>query len=99
MNKITLASVCSPSEDVVARVIEGELIIVPLAAGVGDMEGELYSMNETGREIWDNLDGKRSLGQIAVDLAAGYDAPLEEIEADILGLVSELARRNMLLIR
>ena len=62
------------------------------------MEGELC-MTDTGREIWDTLDGKRSLGQIAVDLAAGYDAPLEEIEADILGLVSELARRNMLLIR
>ncbi|MHB9033804.1 MAG: PqqD family protein [Anaerolineae bacterium] len=97
--ELTLASICSPSEDVVARVIEEELIIVPLAAGIGDMEGELYSMNETGKAIWDSLDGKRSLGQIAADLAAEYDAPAAEIEADILGVVSELARRKMLVIR
>ena len=37
-----------PSEDVVAREIEGEFIIVPLAAGIGDMEDELYSLNESG---------------------------------------------------
>ena len=42
-----------PSEDIVAREIEGELIIVPLAAGIGDMEDELFSLNETGREIWE----------------------------------------------
>ena len=35
---ITLDTICAPSEDVVAREIEGELITVPLAAGIGDME-------------------------------------------------------------
>ncbi len=95
-SEITLDTVYMPSEDVVAREIEGELIIVPIASGIGDMEDELYTLNETGQAIWGKLDGVRSLKQIASDLAEEYDAPLADIERDVLGLVNELARRRML---
>ena len=91
-----LDRVYMPSEDVVAREIEGELIIVPLAAGIGDMEDELYSLNESGVEIWKRLDGKRSLKEVSADLAGEYAAASGEIEQDVLGLVSELLRRKML---
>ena len=37
----TLATVCIPSEDVVAREIEGEIVIVPLVAGIADADDEL----------------------------------------------------------
>ncbi len=85
-----------PSEDVVARQIEGELIIVPLAAGIGDMEDELYTLNETGRAIWLRLDGQTSLQKIAQSLATEYEAEPGEIEYDVVGLVGELVRRGML---
>jgi hypothetical protein len=91
-----LYAVYRPSEDVVAREIEGEFIIVPLAAGIGDMEDELYSLNLTGVEIWKRLDGKRSLQEISADLMSEYDALLDEIEKDVLGIVSELLSRKML---
>lgn len=96
MNVVDLDKVYLPSQDVVAREIEGELILVPLAAGMGDSDDELYTLNETGRAIWALLDGKRSLAGLSQTLAAEYDAPLGEIEADVLGLVAELARRRML---
>jgi hypothetical protein len=96
---ITLDRVCSPSEDVVAREIEGELIIVPLASGIGDMEDELYTLNETGKAIWGRLDGARSLRQIADGLAAEYNAPAADIERDVLGLVTELTKRKMVVAR
>ena len=51
--------VCRPSGDVVAREIEGESIIVPLVAGSGDMEDELFTLNDTGKAIWDQFDGRR----------------------------------------
>lgn len=85
-----------PSQDVVAREIEGELIIVPLAAGMGDSGDELYTLNETGRAIWSRLDGKRSLAAVAQELAEEYDADAGEIQADVLGLATELLRRKML---
>ena len=88
--------VYAPSEDVVAREIEGELIIVPLVAGIGDLEDELFTLNETGKAIWDQLDGKQNLGGVIAALAESYEAPPGEIEGDVLGLVEELVRRRML---
>ena len=99
MDSITPESICVPSDDVVSREIEGELIIVPIASGVGDMEDELYTLNDTGRAIWQRLDGKRTLRDVAADLAADYAAPVDRITRDVLGLVTELARRKMVCTR
>ena len=96
MTEIRMEAAYIPSEDVVAREIEGELIIVPLAAGVGDLEDELYTLNETGKALWARLDGKRTLREIARGLAEEYEAPPGEIEEDVRGLVAELVRRRML---
>ncbi len=93
---VRLDGVYMPSEDVVARQIEGELIIVPLVAGIGDMEDELYTLNDTGKAIWLRLDGQTSLQNVAQSLATEYQAETGEIEHDVVGLVDELVRRGML---
>ena len=85
----------APSEDVVARELEGEIVIIPLVSDIGDIEDELYTLNETGQAIWRKLDGARPLRQIADELAAEFDAPAETIERDVLGLVGELVSRRM----
>jgi hypothetical protein len=88
--------ICIPSTDIVAREIEGEIVIVPLVAGVGDLEDELYTLNETGRAIWNRLDGTKTLGAIAEELVSEFDGPIEEIERDVAGLADELIRRRIL---
>jgi len=93
--KARLDAVYAPSEDIVARRIEGELIIVPLVAGIGDLEDELYSLNETGKAVWDRLDGKKKLKEVLAELSAEFDAPAGEIEKDLMGLVGELVRRKI----
>jgi len=95
-SEVTLQTVCVPSEDVVAREIEGEIIIVPLVAGIGDADDELYTLNETGKAIWDRLDGQRSLAAVAAELTGEFDAPAAEIEADVLGFAAEMAQRGIL---
>jgi len=97
--EINLAAICFPSDDVVAREIDGELILVPLVSGIGDMEDELFTLNDTGRIIWNRLDGVRTLKQIASDLAHEYSAPSSLIESDVTGLVTELVRHNMVLVK
>lgn len=89
-------SVYVPSKDIVAREIEGEIIIVPLSAGIGDAEDDLFSLNETGRAFWKLLDGIRTLTQIAKALAKKYDALPAAIEKDILGLATELLKRRII---
>jgi coenzyme PQQ biosynthesis protein PqqD len=92
---IDLDSAYGPSEDVVVREIEGEIIIVPLVAGVGDLEDELFTLNETGRAIWQRLDGRRTVRAVVSELAEEFDAPAGTIEQDVTGLLEELERRRI----
>lgn len=85
------------SEDVVARKIEGETIIIPLVAGIGDLEDELYTLNETGQAIWEKLDGKKSIQTIVDELSVEFRAPIQVIQKDVLGIIKELARLKIIL--
>jgi hypothetical protein len=93
---LTLKSICLPSEDVVTRVIEGDLIIVPLVAGIGDAGDEIYTLNESGKAIWQKLDGQKSLGEVASELAEEFYSPTGVIEKDVIGFASEMLQRGML---
>jgi len=96
--KIDMEAAYVHSEDIVAREIEGELIIVPLVSGIGDMEDDLYTLNETGQAIWKQLDGKKRLKEVVKALSEEFDDPESKIEPDVLGLVEELARRKMVVV-
>jgi hypothetical protein len=94
--EVRMDAVYSPSDDVVAREIEGEIIIVPLVAGIGDMEDELFTLNETGKVIWYHLDGEKTLAALVDKLAGEFGAPAAEIAQDVVGFVKELLKRRML---
>jgi hypothetical protein len=93
---ITLDTICRPSPDVVARDIEGDLVIVPLVSGIGDADDELYTLNDTGRAIWDGLDGRRTLAEVAARLAEQFEAAGDELESDVVGFAQEMVRRGIL---
>ena len=57
--------------------------------------GEYFTLNEVGGRIWQLADGSRSVTEIAGLLAAEYDAPAEEIEADALEVLGELADASL----
>ncbi len=96
-SKPKIDAVYAPSEDVVFRIVEDEPIIVPLGAGVGDMEDALFTLNETGHAIWDKLDGMKTLEQLIEALTIDFeDVSRKEIETDVLGFVEELLKRGML---
>jgi hypothetical protein len=94
--KATPETVCTPSDSIVVRKIDGDIVIVPLTATAVDGENATYTMNPTGQIIWEYLDGQRSLRAVALLLADRFNAPLSEVENDVLGFVDELARRGFL---
>ncbi len=96
IKKADLDSVYIPSQDVVAREIEGIIIIVPIVSGIADIEDELLTLNETGKAIWQKLDGRKKLGEIVEALSVEFEALPVEIAEDVLGLASELLRRRMI---
>jgi len=90
-------AVYKPSEDLVVREIDGQLIVVPIAAGIGDLEDELYALNDTARVVWGMLDGARTVGAVVDELAREYSAPPDVIDADVVGLLQELLERRMVI--
>jgi len=95
-SKISLDGVYAISEDVVAREIEGEILIVPLVAGVGDIEDELFTLNGTGKVIWEWIDGRRKLQDVVKELSAGFEVSGEELKEDVTGFMEELLKRGII---
>lgn len=93
---VNMSAQYQASPEIVAREIDGEIIIVPIVSGIGDLEDELFSLNETGKAIWHKLDGNKMLGDVVLELEKEFEAPTGVIKKDVVGLVTELLKRRML---
>lgn len=85
------------SEDLVAREIHGEFIIIPITAEAGAAGDEILSLNDTGREIWSKIDGNRTVDEIVQLLSANHRASSAEIKKDVLGFLKELKKRKIVI--
>jgi hypothetical protein len=77
-------------EEVAAKVIDGEAIIINLANGV------YYSMDKAGALIWELLENGQPLDQIARAVVARYDIAAEKARDDVARLAGELVQENLL---
>ncbi len=82
-------------EEIVARKIAGEIILVPVTGRLADMK-RIFSLNEVAGHIWDCIDGTRSLGDIVGEVVAAFEAGREEAEADVLEFIAELQKEGMI---
>lgn len=96
--KVDLNSICGLSENIVAREIEDEFIIIPLVSGIGNAEDDIFSLNETGKALCKRLDGKKTLFDIVDEFCEEYEGERKEMESDVLDLVSEMVKRGMLIV-
>ena len=77
------------STSVVARVVGGETLIVPVRAKVGDL-ASIYSFNGTGTLIWKLLESPQTVGQLATAVAEQYEVDAAQAENDVMSFVSEM---------
>ena len=89
-----LNSILSRSPSVVTRKTGKEYVLVPVANNIADMNS-VYTLNETGAFIWEQIDGKRNIEDIIVLLTEEYDIDEETASKDVLDFVSNM---NMYLI-
>ena len=94
--KIDMNSIYTRSEDVIDRQIEDEYIIIPLVGGIGNIDDCLFSMNKTGKKIWDMLDGTKNPNSIVEDLILEYDIQKDQAQKDVQGFMQELIERQII---
>jgi hypothetical protein len=96
--KIQLDQVYAISEDLVARKVQGEFIIVPLTSGISKVNEELFTLNPSGLAIWEKINGKRTLGEIIEGLCREFSASKLTITKNVLGLMEEFSKRKMVVV-
>jgi hypothetical protein len=78
------------TEEVAAKVIDGEAIIINLTTGV------YYSMDGVGGRVWSLLEAHHSVDAIVEAICAGYSVPADVCRADVARLTSQLLEETLL---
>ena len=77
------------SESVVARVVAGETLIVPVRAKVGDL-ASIYSFNGTGTLIWKLLESPRTVSELATAVVGEYEIDQATAMQDVAAFLDEM---------
>jgi hypothetical protein len=85
----TLNTVYIKSLDVVYRKIADEFVLVPIRQKAVDLKS-IFTLNEPGAFIWEQLDGSNSILQIKEKLMEEYDVESPEAESDTTDILSQL---------
>ncbi len=78
-----------PSPDVAAEPTGDELLLLDLSSG------SYYGLNPVGQLIWERLDGRTNLADIADDLAQRFAIDRQRACDDVDELVAELIARGL----
>jgi len=71
-------------------------VLVPVINNIADMDS-LYTLNETGAFIWEQIDGKKNVRQIISALTSEYKIGNDAAEADVLSFINDM--REYLIIK
>lgn len=77
------------SDKVVSRRIENNLLLVPIHCQASDING-FYKLNEVGTEIWEHIDGHRSVAEIINAVVSEFDVTAETTERDVTEFLEQL---------
>jgi len=84
------------NQEVVSRRIEGELIIVPIRSGVGDLNS-LYTLNPVGSVLWDFLTEGRTLGEMVQRICDEFEVTRSQATGDIETFLDSLLEEKLVL--
>jgi len=84
-----LESVLSHSPSVVTRKSGNEYVLVPISNNIADMNS-VFTLNETGAFIWEQIDGTKDLKEIIEAVINEYDTDNKTAEADVFSFIENM---------
>jgi len=76
--------------DVVAKVLDGEAIMIDLPRGI------YYSLDGVGGRVWELLEERRGAADIAMEIAREFDVTPERACSDVERILRELLAENVI---
>lgn len=88
----------SKKENIIARTIHDSFFLIDITDNYSGDKCSLYEINQTGMFIWNNIDGSRSIQDLAELLQAAItdDIDIELLRQDVSEFVSELLEKHFL---
>lgn len=86
-----LKSILTHSASVVTRKTGNEYVLVPIANNIADMNS-VYTLNESGAFIWEQIDGKKSVEDIIDAMTREYDVSTETASEDIFIFIENMSK-------
>ena len=86
-----LKSILSHSPSIVTRKTGNEYVLVPIANNIADMNS-VYTLNETGAFIWEQIDGIKSVEEIIGALTEEYDIDYDNASEDVFLFIENMKR-------
>ncbi len=84
-----LKSILSHSPSIVTRKTGNEYVLVPIANNIADMHS-VFTLNETGAFIWEQINGERSVEEIIDLLTVVYDIDNEKASSDVFAFIDDM---------
>jgi hypothetical protein len=81
--------------EVVQRQVAGEVFLVPIRGHLADLQ-ELFVLSETGRSIWERLDGRHSVDDLVARLVAEFEVEEEQAKSDALAFMGQLEEAGLI---
>jgi hypothetical protein len=86
-----LKTILSHSPSIVTRKTGNEYVLVPISNNIADMHS-VYTLNETGAFIWEQIDGNRSVEEIISALTSEYDIDSKNGEKDVFEFIENMQK-------
>jgi hypothetical protein len=86
-----LKSILSHSPSIVTRKTGNEYVLVPIANNIADMNS-VFTLNETGAFIWEQIDGKKNVEEIISAVTEEYDIDNEIASGDVFSFVDDMKK-------
>lgn len=85
----SLKAIPSHSSSVVTRKTGNEYVLVPITNNIADMDS-VYTLNETGAFIWEQIDGKKSVHEIINELTNEFEIDDGTATEDVLLFLDDM---------
>jgi hypothetical protein len=78
----------------VARQIEGELVIVPIRSGVGDLNS-LYTLNQVGSVLWDFMNEGHTIEEMVSRVCDEFEVSGSQAQNDIQNFLGAMLEEKL----
>jgi hypothetical protein len=83
------------NQDVVSRSIEGELVIVPIRSGVGDLNS-LYTLNPVGSVLWEFMNEGHTVPEMVQRVCDEFEVTAAQAQPDIETFLDSLMAEQLI---